>query len=206
MRNWPETPSESCNVLCEGPSIQELDLDDLLDGPVVAVNHTLALAARGVPIDCWATVDNPTNLWGWAQEYLADDTKLFSTENNCLAWWEILGEDCFQRLYVYEPTYMEGFLDDEGKPPLLPTLMLVFPWLWKVGVKNVRLFGVDMQGSSSPLHSGEVYSTSEDDGWDLRWDVERRLLAITMKKFRDLGGRIERWGTQRKTRLANVSF
>lgn len=205
MRDWPETASERCNVLCEGPSIQDLDLEDLLDGPVVAVNHTLSLVTKGVPIDVWATVDDPKNLWEWAQPYLEPETKLFSTENNLLVWTELLGNEP-ERLYVWEPTYMEGFMDDEGKAPLLPTLSMVFPWLFKVGVRHVRLFGVDMRGSSSHLHQAIPYSDDEDDGWDLRWDVERRLLAVTMRKFRELGGRIERWGTPKRTRLASVSF
>lgn len=197
--SWPEIPALSVNVLCEGPSISEVSERDLLDGPVIAINHAIALS-RALPIDFWAKVDRPDILWRWARQHLGRQVKIFTTENNILLWEEIIGRQVNDRLYAHRSTFMvptkddpDGFLSDDGKHALLPTLTHLLGWLYGIpGVQRVRLFGVDMRGSGSPL-AEEAFSEDMDSGWKFRWIVERRLLALSARQFRRCGKRIERW-------------
>jgi hypothetical protein len=190
---WPEVPSECVNVLCEGPSIRDLKPEHLLPGPVVAVNHALSLSGL-VPVNVWATIDDPKLLWAWAQPHLHGKAKIFSTENNIKFWYDLLGEDGFnERLYCWVPTYMEHLATPEIKAPVIPTVTTTLAWIGNMpAVKRVRLFGCDMVGSNSPL-SEEAFSEEEDIGWEFRWDTERTLLALMTKKYRERGKRIERW-------------
>jgi hypothetical protein len=193
---WPESPEGSVNVLCEGPSLALLEPANLLHGPVVAVNRALAVSSE-VPIDCWATVDQPSNLWEWARPHLGADQALFTVYNHVGFWEDAIGHDGINsRLYAWPPTFMgptetdEGFHDDRGRPPLVPTLFHVLAWLSSlVGTKRVRLFGCDMRGSGS----GESFSEAMDMGWVFRWRVERRMLALSTRHCRARGQRIERW-------------
>jgi len=202
VRRWPELKFPDANVLCEGPSIEKVRAKDLLYGPTIAVNHALALSGR-LPIDCWATIDHPMNLWEWGKDYLRDEVKLFTTENNLLLWEKAIGEDeVNKRIYALKPTYMESvngspaLLGANGKPALIPTLIHVLGWLSHMGTKRVRIFGSDMYGSGSNL-SFLPFSESEDIGWKCRWAVERRLLALSMKQYRNRGQRLERWAQSR---------
>ena len=197
---WPERRERFVNVLCEGPSILEFDPSQLLPGPVVAINHALSLSDR-VPIDFWATVDEPKVLWDWAQPHLHQDCKIFTTENNLAFWVETIGyEDGSRRLYAKEPSYMvetehsPAFLGQNGHAALLPTVTHVLGWLYHLDA-DVRVFGADMRGSDSPL-SIAPFSEDEDEGWQFRWDAERRLFALSTKKFRSRGKRLERWVPQ----------
>lgn len=195
--DWPERGEENVNVLCEGPSISQLDLGDLLPGPVVAVNHAISLA-RKVPVDFWATIDSPHNLWKWGQPWLHGATKLFTTDNNVWTWEDILGDGTIDRVYALKPTYMlatedhPAFLGEDGKPALISTLTHVLGWLNHLGVGYVRVFGADMRGSGSPL-AYTPFSEAEDEGWQFRWGVERRLFDLATDKFRESGRRLERW-------------
>ena len=55
----PTFPVPDWNVLCEGPSVLDVTVDDLLPGaPVVAVNMALVLADR-LPVLVWASQDDP---------------------------------------------------------------------------------------------------------------------------------------------------
>lgn len=195
--DWPERREANVNVLCEGPSILDFDPANLLPGPVVAINHTLSMSDR-VAVDFWATVDEPKILWDWAQPHLHPACKLFTTENNLGFWGDILGmEVASERLYAKAPSYMEktewhpAFLGENGHPALLPTLTHVLGWCHALGA-NVRVFGCDMVGSDSPL-SIAPFSEREDEGWKFRWAIERSLFALSTKKFRASGKRLERW-------------
>lgn len=197
--DWPERREANVNVLCEGPSISSLRADDLLPGPVVAVNHALSLSGD-IQVDFWATIDHPKNLWEWGQSHLHPACRLFTTENNLLFWLELLGsmEAVSERLYALKPTFMEAtedepaFLDDNGRPALIPTVIHVVSWLYQIGVERVRVFGADMRGSGSPL-AFVPFSPVEDDGWRFRWAAERCFFALSQKKYRESGRRLERW-------------
>lgn len=207
--DWPEVKERCVNVLCEGPSIEAATEADLLPGPVVAVNHALSLSGR-FQIDFWATIDEPKNLWEWAQPYLPAACKLFTTENNLMFWLDYLGfEVASERLYAIKPTYMvatdehPALLAENGNPALIPSVTHVVSWLYQIGVEHVRVFGADMCGSGSPL-AFTPYSTDEDVGWQFRWAVERRLFALSTKKYREGGRRLERW-VKRSTSTRNKS-
>lgn len=207
--DWPEAKERCVNVLCEGPSIAHFEPWMLLDGPTVAVNHALAMSSVA-PIDFWATIDEPKNLWDWAQPYLPAACKLLTTENNLMFWGDYLGlEVASERLYSIKPTYMEAtdehpaFLAENGRPALIPTVSHTISWLYQIGVEHVRVFGADMCGSGSPL-AFTPFSTDEDVGWQFRWAVERRLFALSTKKYRASGRRLERW-VQPSTSTRNKS-
>lgn len=208
---WPERRERFVNVLCEGPSILEFDPSQLLPGPAVAINHALSLSDR-VPIDFWASVDEPSILREWAEPHLHPECKLFTTENNLAFWGDIIGlEAASTRLYAKAPSYMvatdehPAMLGANGHPALLPTLTHILGWLWHLDC-DVRVFGCDMRGAESPL-SIAPFSEDEDEGWQFRWAVERRLLALSTKKFRASGKRLERWVPQStSTKSRSFSF
>lgn len=202
--DFPENGERYANVLCEGPSILLALRGDLLPGPTVAVNHALGLSWK-LPVDVWATSDDPNHLWGWSHPHLPPAAKLFSTENNCLLWETLLGtEELNERLYGWQPTYMEHLETPEQKAPVLPTVMPVLAWLAHVGVEEVRLFGCDMEGQNSPL-SAEPYSDEEDIGWEWRWEHERKLLSLAIKKYRERGKRLSRWVKARRSSRNSLS-
>lgn len=198
-RTWPEEPLPFANVLCEGPSVLEARPEDLLPGPVLAVNHAIALSST-LPVDCWATVDDPRNLWEWGREHLHRTTKLLSTENNLPVWHRLIGmRSVNRRLYASSPVFMEavpetgeGYIGEDGKPPLLPTVVHALGWLRKVGARHVRLFGCDMGGQGSPL-SPIPYREEASEQSNFRWGVERALIGLSMKHYRREGLRLERW-------------
>ena len=189
------------NVLCEGPGVLEASQADLLPGPVVAVNRAIALS--GVfPIDCWATVDDPRNLWEWSKPYRPRGLKLFTTENTLPIWHKLIGvRGVNRKLYAPSPVFMEyvpetgeGYIGEDGKPPMLPTVIHLLGWLKKVGARRVRLFGCDMEGDGSPL-DGSTYTEQASEGSKFRWQVERALIALCMKMYRKDGSRLERWNS-----------
>lgn len=223
-------------MLCEGPSLLGARQSDLLPGPVIAINHALAVSYR-LPVDFWASVDSPKNLWEWAQPHLHPETKLFSTVNNVLIWHEVLqdsivprlyapdderlrelfGDDgsdttlaevMGDRLYAMDPTYMDDWPDVNGRPALLPSVVFVLAWLASFPeIEEVRLIGCDMRGTNSPL-SVEPYSEEEEDiGWVRRWQVERTFISLVTKEYRRRGKRIKRWDkTPRKSEALSSSF
>lgn len=192
-RSWPEKGEEKVNVLCEGPSIQRLEREDLLPGPVVAINHAISLSSK-LPIDCWATVDDPKKLWRWSKRYRPRELKLFTTENNLGFWAKLLGEGGFnKKMYAWVPTYMEHLATPTEKAPVIPTVITVLSWLASLkDTKHVRLYGCDMRGSESPLSPGG-FSEEEDIGWQYRWAIERHFISLMTKKYRASGKRLERW-------------
>jgi len=196
--SWPEEPQPLVNVLCEGPSIEDVRWTDLLPGPTVAVNHAVALS-QTLPVDLWATIDHPEILWSWAARHLHEKARLFTTTNNLMFWQDILGDGIAERLYAWEPTFMVSVngspevKGENGVPAVLPTLIHVLAWLSSLaGTKHVRVFGADMRGSWSNL-SAVPFSASEEGGWDIRWAVERKLFALSTQKYRSRGQRLERW-------------
>jgi hypothetical protein len=195
--HWPEERAECVSVLCEGPSIELVTPGDLLPGPVVAVNHALSLSGK-FPVDFWATVDNPKNLWDWGAPYLHERCKIFTTDNNTFILDGMIEDAIAERVYALKPTFMEAteehpaFLSDDGKPALLSTLTHVLGWLYHIGVPHVRVYGADMRGSGSPL-AFTPFSEAEDVGWQFRWGVERRLFDLASDKYRSCGRRLDRW-------------
>jgi hypothetical protein len=195
-KEWPETRDRRAVVLCEGASLWDGWMHPYRGCPVVAVNRAIAIA-RDFPVDVWATLDHPANLWEWAQEYLHPATKLFTGDDKAIVWQRMLGPEILQRLYAWPCTAMEELEDEDGLAPLIPTLFHVLPWLLSVGVREVDLLGADFSGTSSPLL--EDFSITSDEGHALRWNVERAMLSLTMKQYRARGARIKRW-TLSKTR------
>lgn len=195
---FPETRYRQATVVCEGPSAclasQEALRAALLPGPVIAVNRALAFS-QTIPVDVWATMDDPRFLWEWGQEHLHPTTKLFSGSDapNIWIWRELLGDDAGGRLYARKATYMDELAEysSDGLAPMLPTIFHVLAWLLQVGAKHVRLVGCDMAGKGSPI--GPEWDPFPDQGHALRWSVERELLALSMKHYRARGARIERW-------------
>lgn len=185
---WPELRWPVVNVLVEGPSIRNFSKDDLLYGPVIAVNH--ALAVPELEADFWATTDIPHNLWEWSKRYRTKKLRYFTTDQNVGVFGELLGPRQIRKVYTSHLTQM-GIETDDGKPIILPTLITLLGWLWRLDVKRVRLFGCDMKGQGSPL-SGD-WSEKTTQLWDYRWRVERVLLAYTMRAYHDSGARIDRW-------------
>lgn len=185
---WPVA-----NVLCEGPSIQEIDPEALLLGPTVAVNH--ALSVPGVKVDFWATSDDPRNLWSWSEKHRKPGLRYFSTDQNAGVWMLLLGKE-IERLYSVVMTQIER--DQNGIMVILPTIVPVLAWLLRLGVKRIRVFGADMAGMGSPLVS--EWKHDPDWKWRSRWDVERVLFAHIARTARERGARIERWHPQSKTK------
>ena len=195
--DWPETRWDMANVLLEGPSIRGFNPTELLIGPVIAVNHALSLPA---PVDFWATTDNPARLWAWSEPHRRENLRYFTTDQNVGVFSELLPEHYTD---VYSQPFTEMWKDD-GKPIILPTIIPVLSWLLLVGVKYVRLFGCDMWGSNSPLHSSEPWS-EEDPNHSARWKVERTLLSHAMREYRLRGARIERWPKEARCRNQSPS-
>lgn len=197
---WPERRLERVTVVCEGPSALRASPADLhaaaLDGPIVAVNRAIAFSDV-LPIDVWATTDDPRNLWEWAQPHLHDETKLLSVEDKVIVWQKLLPD--FSRLYAWHPSSMdaEGLQDEHGLHPLVPSLFPVLAWLLHVGARDVRLLGVDMVGSGTPFL--DDYSDDADEGYQIRWAVEREMLAHTARHYRARGARITRWDRSKRS-------
>ncbi len=196
--DFPEKVYRQATIVCEGPGACEaspLELAQaLLDGPVIAVNRAIALSDR-IPIDFWAMMDEPKMLWDWGIEQAHASVKFLSGDDypNIWLWRELLGEDCGGRLYVRSPTYMEALAEVsvDGAAPMMPTLFHVFAWLLQVGVKDVRLIGCDMRGQGSPL--SPEWSPIEDEAHQLRWGIERFMVARSIKEYRKRGARLKRW-------------
>jgi len=196
--DFPETKYREATIVCEGPgacfaSPRELAVA-CLTGPIIAVNRAIALGDR-IPIDVWATLDDPTALWEEWHEHVHPDAKLFSGNDfpNIWRWRMILGEDGAGRLYTRTPTYMEELKEfsEDGAAPMMPTLFHALAWCLQVGVRHVRLLGCDMRGSGSPL--AESWAPEEDETFKVRWEIERKMLALSTKEFRKRGARLERW-------------
>ena len=196
--SWPEKAQKRAVVLCEGASLWSGWKHPYRGCPVVAVNRAIAVA-RDFPVDVWATMDHPSNLWEWGQEFLHPETKLFTGDDKLLVWQRMLGPEILQRIYSWPCTPMDELQDEDGISPLVPTLFHVLPWLLSVGVKDVMLLGADFSGTSSPLL--EDFSVHSDEGHALRWNVERIMLSLTMKQYRARGARITRWPHSKTRRL-----
>lgn len=199
-RTFPEKPERSATVVCEGPSACFASPDELhracLDGPVIAVNRAIHFSDV-IPIDVWATTDDPRNLWEWAQPFLPEATKLFTVEDKAFVWEKLLPD--FSKLYAWHPSSMdaEGLIDEHGLHPLVPTLFPVLAWLLHLGTKHVHLVGVDMAGSGTPF--APDWHEDADEGYQIRWAVEREFLAHSVRFYRAKGARITRWDRSRKT-------
>lgn len=192
-QEWPEKPQERVTLLCEGPSafVGAHELLAHSRGPVVAINRAIAFSPD-IPIDFWATTDDPRNLWEWGQPYLHEKTRLFTTLNNLMCWDEMGVEAT--RIYHWRSTYMDNLVGADGLAPLIPTLFPVLAWILQQGTKEVLLLGADMIGSGTP---GIDFSPLADEGHALRWSVERRMLALSMRQYRTKGSRIRRWNRSR---------
>jgi len=192
--SWPERPEPVATVICEGPSAHggRQHLLAHLAGPVVAVNRAIAYSTT-TPIDFWATTDDPRMLWDDYSPLLHEGTRIFSTVNNLLIWKD-LGVD-IGRVYHWPATYMTEFATEEESGPLIPTLFPVLAWLLRQGTKEVRLLGADMIGSGTP---GIDYEPVADEGHEMRWAVERAMLAACMRKYRLTGARIRRWNRSKR--------
>lgn len=153
----------------------------------MAINRAIQFSDT-VPIDFWATTDDPRNLWTDYQECLHPTTRLFSTRNNLMVWNSLLPD--IQRLYHWEPTFMEDLVVGDELAPLIPTLFPVLAWILRQGTKEVVLLGADMIGSGTP---GIDFRPVADDGHEYRWLVERRMLALSMRRYKAQGSRIVRW-------------
>jgi hypothetical protein len=187
-RDWPEDPWPAANVLCEGPSILALEPTALLLGPVIAINHALATPT---PVDFWATSDNPQNLWEWSRPHRRAALRYFTTDQAVSVYSDLLGDE-IDRVYSTHMTVMHSGGEERGIT-ILPTIIPVLGWLNGLGVMDVRLFGCDMKGKHSPLHSSEEWVPEADDAHAWRWKIERALLAHAIRLFRERGARIERW-------------
>lgn len=196
--DFPETKYRQATIVCEGPGACQVSALELaqacLPGPVIAVNRAIAFSGR-LPIDVWATLDDPHVLWRDWSGHLHPGAKLFSGNDcpNIWMWREILGEDAGGRLYVRSPTYMEDLAEVavDGAAPMMPTLFHALAWLLQVGCREVRLVGCDMIGTGSPLM--ESWSPTNDAEHQSRWDIERKLLALSIRQFRARGARLTRW-------------
>lgn len=193
---WPEEPERAVNVLCEGPSILRLRKEDLLHGPVVAVNHALSLEGyRGLRVDLWATSDNPETLRKWSLPFRRPGLRYWTTDPHLHLWStqeEIVPQGL---LYSVEETVMEETAS--GALTVLPTVFPLLAWLQRVGAEHIRIFGSDMEGSGSPIGHEPWVPEEECSTWNTvwgwRWGVERALLAHTIRALRERGVRCERW-------------
>lgn len=194
--SWPEEPQKAVNVLCEGPSVLEIRKADLLPGPIVAVNHALSLdGLQGLQVDLWATSDHPETLRQWSLPFRRPGLRYWTTDPN-LHLWAIQEEIVSQGLlYSVDETVMEHL--ESGQMTVLPTLFPLLAWLQRVGTERIRLFGVDMEGSGSPIGHEPWVSEAECSTWNTvwgwRWGVERTLLAHSIRALRARGVVCERW-------------
>lgn len=188
--DWPGQPENFANVLCEGPSILALRPADLLPGPVVAVNHTLALdGLRGLQVDLWATSDHPEKLREWSLRFRRPGLRYWTTDPN-VAFWSNQGEIVSQGLlYSVDETVMA---EDGGHLTVLPTIIPLLGWLARVGCRHIRILGSDMRGAGSPI-GHEPWEEESTSAWKWRWGVERVLLAHAFRRLRSEGVRVERW-------------
>lgn len=197
--SWPEQREEVATVICEGPSAHwnQKKLRAHAKGPIVAINRAIAYP---IPVDFWATSDDPSRLWEWAQDYLNPKTKLFTTHVSLMSWKGLVPD--IRRVYHWHASEMrEDFLKDEnGQYPLIPTLFPVLAWLLHVGVKEVRLLGSDFMGSGTPFIE-ESWNPMADDDYQARWNVERLYLARSIDHYRAKGARIKRWQKSKPVEL-----
>jgi hypothetical protein len=195
--HWPERREVCANVVCEGPSAcyaSAVDLNAaLLNGPCVAVNRAICLS-EVIPFDVWAMMDDPRPLFSQYGRHAPDGIRYFSGDDapNILFWRDLLGAG-IGRLYTRSPSYMDQLacVSPDGAAPMVPTVFHALAWLLQVGVKRVRLIGCDMEGSGSPI--GPTWSKHTDEGHELRWEVERKMLELSETHYRARGARIERW-------------
>ncbi len=160
------------------------DEEELLFGPTVAVNHALSIRA---PIDFWATSDNPNRLWPWSKPHRHRALRYFTTDQNIGVYSQLIRDVT----KVYSVQFTEMWKDD-GMPIILPTIIPLLSWLLQLGVSEVRLFGCDMRGMNSPIHSSEPFG-EEEPNHTSRWKVERVLLSHAMRRYRAEGATIQRF-------------
>ena len=197
----PEGDWPFANVLADGPSVLETREEDLLPGPVVAINCSLRMSSF-LPIDVWASVDAPSHLWDAVNGHLGEDVDILSTGNNVQAWADRVDVG---RLLIVEPTYLEEegtFLRDErGRKLMMPTIIYVLGYLRKYrNSSHVRIFGADMQGTNGPLHPFLPFEYANDEAATMRWDMERKILARATRLYREEGRRVERYFVEPENR------
>lgn len=180
-------------VLCDGPSVDAIEPADVEGCTVVAVNCTIALAERGIPIHVWATTDLPERLWGWSEPYRAmlPDLHFFTTDNYILTMHLKHGVP-IERLWAVPPPYMGEAKGENGARIVIPTVFSVLSWLYKQGESPVHLFGADMRGTGSPLAPWNPWRAEESDGQRWRWANEREALASAARLYRGRSLRLAR--------------
>lgn len=170
----------------------ELRPENLLPGPVVAVNHAIKISHK-IPVDMWASVDAPAALYGRHSLEHNKSIRFLSTEDCAILWRDLLGANGIRRVYVWPEKLMKDFLDERGLPPKMPTLVTTLAWTFKQGARHVRVFGSDMTGTGSPLAEDEPWNPETSEINSFRWAIERKLFAEAQKRYRADGRRLERW-------------
>lgn len=182
---WPYA-----NVLCEGPSIRDFDPEHLLKGPTIAVNRAIALSER-TRVDFWALSDRPALLWEWSEPYRSKELRYFSTDQNIVAFDPLLGKKGIGKVYAAPYTPMGK---NKNGLVILPTVIPLFGWLSRQGVRRVRVFGADMTGHGTPILEDYVSDSKRSHG---RWIVERVLFSQAIRAYRSKGALLERWPKER---------
>lgn len=156
--------SENWTILCEGPSVLRAKPEDVLDGPVVAVNQAIRLHGTLCKVDVWCCEDGPR------------ETPGFKPPRNVIAWSGSL------KIWPWEKRYNIKCTGDE--PPRLVggkrnqnTIFRTIDRCVVRGAKHIRVIGADM---NSPEQAE-------------RWKDERRLFAGLQAKCRNLGILLERY-------------
>jgi hypothetical protein len=188
---WP-----FANVLADGPSVLQVQEDDLLPGPTIAINCAIRMQPF-VPVDVWASVDSPDLLWDAVEGHFQPEMDVLTTANNLLAWERHVE---LPRILAVEPIYLskDGVesRDERGRKILMPTMIFVLAYLVKYrNVQHVRVFGADMQGINGPLHPFLPFDPVNDEHHDQRWGAERIAFAEATRIFRAEGRQLERFAS-----------
>lgn len=189
------------NIISGGASMLQLTKDDLLDGPVVAVNRAIQVSnVRNIKVDIWAAWDDPdrepvspegNTPWSLYQPYVPDYRLMMWVALEHLGAW-------IQRMYMRSAfavmpgaIFQTGFLP-EGKHACktVPTVFLVVEEAIKWGAKRIRLLCADMDGNENPTRLG---TNPQPVPWEGRWAYEKDVLAAFQKALPKKGVQFETW-------------
>lgn len=183
------------NVIAPGPSALALDRRELLLGPTVLVNRSVALwrRLRGLPL-VWASSDRPQRL---PEEVILEGLEAVS--RGVELWvgkaepWKELGVEPALEMHSGGRSFVaHDPLDGPDEWRAAPTLLLAIEYAVQRGARRLKVFGADMRGSCRFERQFEAWVPEEDSEEQRRWGYERRIWAQFLAAAKRDGISIER--------------
>lgn len=161
----------NATVLARGPSLLRCTPDDVLEGPVLAINA--AIEHRCIPAQFWVCLDEPSN----AYPAIADNPEpwrpnpapVLVTRQGAAAYWARVPT---AGMFVHDGRYKWS-------------IILALWHAQKIGATRVRVLGADMEGRNYAYGPPGGFVPHE------RWKAERAALARAGTELANCGVAVE---------------